>query len=134
MQDLLQAKKKFGQLTWLGLGLCFVLLYSCPVKKFLIIFFDKPHAAKSASGLFLNNTSLQNVKIAYLKREKAKIQAIKPVQMVSPSDPQLFGLIPVSLSSCASDRLPALISLLQLSRKRSLADGPPRYLQDGCLL
>lgn len=115
------------------LGLCFVLLYSCPVKKFLIIYFDKSHSTENASSQFLKNTSLQNVKIAYLRRETSAAAALVSARVISPANPFFQGLLFLSFAS-HRDRMATAISLLQLDRRRAFASDPPRYLQDLSLL
>jgi hypothetical protein len=123
-----QAKKKFRQITWLVLGVCFVLLYSCPVKKFLIICLDKIPPADNATAQFMKAYSAPGVKISYLHKDATVYAVPSAGRSVRPIDPSSFPFLPAMYSRPGSD------SMLQLCA-RSLSDmrvaigGPPRYLQ-----
>jgi len=128
MQGFKQAKKKFGQVTWLIMGLCFVLLYSCPVKKFLILYFDKSQPAESASAQFMKAHSAVSVKIVYLHKDPASYTLgalTRPSRHGIPSHDYIssFYFLTADGKNC-----PAADVLAQL-RQRRLTCGPPRYLQ-----
>jgi hypothetical protein len=128
MLDFQQAKKKFGQITWLMLGLCFVLLYSCPVKKFLILYFDKTHSEENASAHYMKAHSAQSVKIVYLHRDASVYTALSSARPFRPLFPSPWTGILSSYNPTSGDRLPATINLLPLDRQRAFAGDPPRYL------
>ncbi len=75
---------KLRQFTWLSLGLCFAILYSCPVKKFLIVHFDKVNVPVSASSHFDKNSSSRNTKIAYLNRNNFSYKILGSAASVKP--------------------------------------------------
>jgi hypothetical protein len=85
-----QAKKKFRQITWLVLGVCFVLLYSCPVKKFLIICLDKIPPADNATAQFMKAYSAPGVKISYLHKDATVYAVPSAGRSVRPIDPSSF--------------------------------------------
>jgi hypothetical protein len=128
MLDFQQAKKKFGQITWLMLGLCFVLLYSCPVKKFLILYFDKTHSEENASAHYMKAHSAQSVKIVYLHRDASVYTAISSARPFRPLFPSPWTDIPAS-GPTGGGRLSASLNPLQLHSQQSFAGDPPRYLQ-----
>ena len=66
-----QATVQFKKLTWLILGLCFVLLYSCPVKKYLLLKLAGARATESATTQFERDFSSHGERIVYLRRQGA---------------------------------------------------------------
>lgn len=50
------------------LGLCFLLLYSCPVKKYLLLTYGKGRADESATCQFQRGAAGHCERIAYLRR------------------------------------------------------------------
>lgn len=128
MLDFQQAKKKFGQITWLMLGLCFVLLYSCPVKKFLILYFDKTHSEENASAHFMKAHSAQSVKIVYLRRDSfGYTTVLSTARPFRPDFPSPWTSMLASYGPTGGDRLSATINPLQLHSQQAF--DPPRYLQ-----
>jgi hypothetical protein len=89
MQHKAQLTCKLRQFTWLFLGLCFAILYSCPVKKFLIIHFDKVNAPVSASDHVDKSMASRNTRIAYLNRNNFSYYKIpgSPVLAEPPGKP-----------------------------------------------
>jgi hypothetical protein len=126
---------KIGQFTWLFLGLCFVTLYSCPVKKFLIVHFDKVSTPGSASGHIDKHFSSQNTRIAYLNKNNFSFYKIpaSPV-MATPTDEPVIPDWNFLLSA-----LLLFLGLSYAQTKRAAATGtangntiegaPPLYLQ-----
>jgi hypothetical protein len=129
MLDFQQAKKKFGQITWLMLGLCFVLLYSCPVKKFLILYFDKTNSEENASAHYMKAHSSQSVKIVYLHRDASVYTALASARTFRPLFPSPWTGILAAYNPTGRHRLPATINLLPLDLQRAFAGDLPRYLQ-----
>lgn len=70
MERLIQAKIQLKKLLLLVLGLCFVLLYSCPVKKYLLLTFGKARAAQTEACEFQKSHSSHSEKIVYLRRQQ----------------------------------------------------------------
>jgi hypothetical protein len=128
MLDFQQAKKKFGQITWLMLGLCFVLLYSCPVKKFLILYFDKTHSEENASAHFMKAHSAQSVKIVYLHRDASVYAALSSARPFRPLFPSPWTGIPAFGNLTGGNSGSAAATQLPLYHQRAFAGDPPRYL------
>jgi hypothetical protein len=120
-----QAKKKFGQITWLMLGLCFVLLYSCPVKKFLILYFEKPHGEESASAQFMKAHAAQSVKIAYLHRDST---AYTIGSTERPAFPHPRPNLPACAAATTGNSNPGT-SLPSGGQSATFSGDLPRYLQ-----
>ncbi len=128
MYRLTPAKKKCRQISWLVLGVFFVLLYSCPVKKFLIICLDKIQPTDNATAQFMKAYSAPGVKIAYLHKD-ASVYAIPSAgRSVRPIDPAAFPFLPAMFSRPGRDAMLSVCSL-SLSDKQGTIGGPPRYLQ-----
>jgi hypothetical protein len=119
------AKKKCRQVSWLVLGVCFVLLYSCPVKKFLIICLDKIQPPDNATAQFMKAYSAPGVKISYLHKDATVPSAGRSVR---PIDPSSFPFLPAMYARPSVDDLLRACSL-PLSDRRGTIGGPPRYLQ-----
>jgi hypothetical protein len=123
-----QAKKKFGQITWLMLGIFFVLLYSCPVKKFIILYLDKMHPGQSATAQFTKAYSVSGEKIAYLHKDACVYTVATPGRSIRPADPLHVDYLPAAYAAFGTKDLRSI-------RDRSGDDrltftiGPPRYLQ-----
>jgi hypothetical protein len=109
------------------LGVCFVLLYSCPVKKFLIICLDKIHPAENATAQFTKDYSASGVKISYLHKD-ATVYAVPSIgRSVRPIDPSSFPFLPAMYRPSADGLLQ--VCSLSLSDRQGAIGGPPRYLQ-----
>jgi hypothetical protein len=123
-----QAKKKFGQITWLMLGVFFVLLYSCPVKKFIILCLDKAQPGESANAQFMMAHAVSAAKIAYLHKDACVYAVAAPGRSIRPADPLHVDYLPAAYAASGTDDLRGI-------RDRSANDGisfivgPPRYLQ-----
>src|ERR1700744_3862611 len=85
-QTLIQLKK----LSWLMLAFCFVILYSCPVKKYLLLTFGNGRATETQTLQFQKDVYSHAEKIVYLRRQRAKeinsliIHAVRPVVLPAP--------------------------------------------------
>ena len=125
MKGITQAEIRFRQSTWLTLGLCFVLLYSCPVKKFILLQFGKTDPAMTAAAQFKKNLSLQGVKIVYLNRNSPGHTAHTPVRSFNPVMPHLFN------AEMTTSPHPGQADLAtnHLPNGRESADHLPLYLQ-----
>ncbi len=71
MSRLIQTKIQLKKLLLLVLGLCFVLLYSCPVKKYLLLTLGKARAAQTETCEFQKSLSSHSERIVYLRRQSA---------------------------------------------------------------
>jgi hypothetical protein len=121
------AKTKFKQISWLVLGVCFVLLYSCPVKKFLILCLDKIEPGDNATAQFTKGYSAPGVKISYLHKDATVYTVPSAGRSVRPTDPSSISFIPAIYIQLETD------GLLQaggqsLSGVCAALGGPPRYL------
>jgi hypothetical protein len=107
---------------------CFVLLYSCPVKKFLIICLDKIQPPDNATAQFMKACSAPGVKIAYLHKDAAVYAVPSVSRSVRPIDPSSISFLSaIYFQPGADDVLQACG--LSLSDKQDAIGGPPRYLQ-----
>jgi hypothetical protein len=79
-QALIQIKK----LSWLLLGFCFVILYSCPVKKYLLLTFGNGRATESQTLRFEKDVYSHAEKIVYLRRQSVKSVIVITGQVVRP--------------------------------------------------
>jgi hypothetical protein len=79
-QVLIQIKK----LSWLLLGFCFVILYSCPVKKYLLLTFGNGRATDSQTVQFEKDVYSHAEKIVYLRRQSVKSVIVITGQVVRP--------------------------------------------------
>ncbi|HEY4062117.1 MAG TPA: hypothetical protein VGM30_09465 [Puia sp.] len=129
MKSIVSVKIVFRQITWLFLGLCFVVLYSCPVKKFILLTFDKTHPLGTGSSHFRKDLSLQVGKIVYLNRASSRYTVSAPVRVLKPAMPPRFAALTVSSGFTASKHDQPAKQLLQLYRQRAFAIDPPMYLQ-----
>jgi len=129
MKGIETAKMKFRQLAWLFLGLCFVVLYSCPVKKFLLFQFDKTSPPGAGSSHFRKNLSFQSAKIVYLYRNSAGYKTTASARECKPVMPPRLYASPGSFLITGSDPHLPVQRLLQLSRQRAFTIEPPSWLQ-----
>src|ERR1700761_8452905 len=88
----IQARKKVGRISWIILGIFFVLLYSCPVKKFIILYIDKTEPSGSPAAEFLKAYSVSGAKIAYLHKDACLYTVAPAARSVRPADPSDFLL------------------------------------------
>jgi hypothetical protein len=123
-----QAKKKFGQITWLMLGIFFVLLYSCPVKKFIILYLDKTPAGESSTAQFMKAHSVSAAKIAYLHKDACIYTVATPGRSIRPADPLHVDYLPAAYAAFGTDDLPGIRNW-SANDRISFIIGPPRYLQ-----
>ena len=110
------------------LGVCFVLLYSCPVKKFFIICLDKIHPADNATAQFMKAYSAPGVTISYLHKDATVYAVPSAGRSVRPIDPSSFPFQPAMYSQHGEDVLLGACGLC-LSDRQAAIGGPPRYLQ-----
>jgi hypothetical protein len=121
-------KKKCRQISWLVLGVCFVLLYSCPVKKFLILCLDKIQPAENSTAQFTKGYSAPGVKISYLHKDATVYTVPSAGRSVRPTDPSSLSFLSAIYFQSGAD---ALLQACNMSLSGSQGDtgGPPRYLQ-----
>ena len=110
------------------LGVCFVLLYSCPVKKFLIICLDKIQPPDTATAQFMKACSAPGVKIAFLHKDATVYAVPSAGRSVRPPDPSAFPFLPAMHSQPPAGDMLQVCSL-SLSARQRVIGGPPRYLQ-----
>jgi hypothetical protein len=79
-----QAQLQIKKLSWLLLAGSFVLLYSCPVKKYLLLTFGNGRATETQSPQFQKDVCSHTEKIVYLRRQSAKTVVIIIGQVVRP--------------------------------------------------
>jgi hypothetical protein len=129
MERLIQAKIQFKKLTWLVLGLCFVLLYSCPVKKYLLLTFGKARAAQTEGCEFQKSLSSHCEKIVYLRRQSAKPIVVIANRALRPVKPAALTLLTAAnfIKDFADCRV--AIGRAVLARNGVIAGAPPRYLE-----
>jgi hypothetical protein len=123
-----QAKKKFGQITWLMLGIFFVLLYSCPVKKFIILVLDKTQPGESANAQFMKAYSVSGEKIAYLHKDACVYTAATPGRSIRPADPLHVDYLSAAYSAFGTGDLGGP-QARPANDRITFTIGPPRYLQ-----
>jgi hypothetical protein len=127
MNGFTQTKIQVKKLTWLTLGLCFALLYSCPVKKYLLLTYGNARAAESATCQFQKDVTGHCERIAYLRRPCLKAIGGVLVAAIRPATPPvLFSLS--SLAYRADCR--AAIGQAMIARNGAIAGAPPRYLEE----
>ena len=110
------------------LGVCFVLLYSCPVKKFFIICLDKIHPADNATAQFMKAYSAPGVTISYLHKDATVYAVPSAGRSVRPIDPSSIAFLPAMFSRPGADVLMRACGLSIQGRLGAIG-GPPRYLQ-----
>jgi hypothetical protein len=95
-QTLIQFKK----LSWLLLAGCFVLLYSCPVKKYLLLTFGNGRATETQSLQFQKDVYSHAEKIVYLRRQSAKTVITITGQVVRPLMSPVLSFFVVDRDNC----------------------------------
>ena len=110
------------------LGVFFVLLYSCPVKKFIILYLDKTHPGQSATAQFTKAYSVSGEKIAYLHKDSSVYTVATPGRSTRPADPLHVDYLPAAYAAFGTDDLPG-ISDRSADDRIPFIIGPPRYLQ-----
>ncbi|HEV2482484.1 MAG TPA: hypothetical protein VGS79_22620 [Puia sp.] len=126
MNGFSQAAIQFKKFTWLALGLCFVLLYSCPVKKYLLLTYGKARADESATCQFQKDASGHCERIAYLKRTCRKCFGVV-TSAVRPSTPPVLQFFSCSFSPSYDNH--AVFGRAVSARNGAIAGAPPRYLE-----
>lgn len=126
MNGFSQAAIQFKKLTWLALGLCFMLFYSCPVKKYLLLHFGKARADESATCQFQKDATGHCDRIAYLKRTCRKGLGVV-TSAVRPSTPPVLQFFSTSFFP-SYDHHTVLDRALS-ARHVAIAGDPPRYLE-----
>lgn len=127
MNGFTKAKIQVKKLTWLTLGFCFVLLYSCPVKKYLLLTYGKARADESATCQFQKDVTFHCERIVYLRRPCVKSIGVVIAVAVRPA-------VPPTIFSFSSSVFPhdcrAAIGCAMLARNSAIAGAPPRYLEE----
>src|SRR6185437_4915396 len=122
MNGFSQAAIQFKKLTWLLLGLCFLLLYSCPVKKYLLLHFGMARADESAICQFQTDATGHCERIAYLKRTCRKCFGVVTAG-IGPSTPPVVQFFSCSfLGSCGGQ---AHVGRALSARNGGITGGPP---------
>jgi hypothetical protein len=130
MNGFTKATIQIKKLTWLTLGLCFTLLYSCPVKKYFLLTYGRARADESATCQFQRDVTGHCDRIAYLRRPCIKTIRVVVAAAIRPSVPPL--LYSLSSPGYRHDFLTA-IGRVMLARNSAIAGAPPRYLEEQCL-
>ncbi len=125
MQGLTQANIQIKKLTWLVLGVCFVLLYSCPVKKYLLLTFGKARAAETEGREFQKSGSSHCEKIVYLHREPAVLLVVASGRELRPVMPPAFTFFTTPIFSDVDNHHLETADRALLARD----GGPPLYLE-----
>ena len=126
MNGFSQAAIQLKKLTWLALGLCFVLLYSCPVKKYLLLHFGKARADESATCQFQKDATGHCERIAYLKRTCRKCFGVVTTN-IRPSTPPVMQFF--SCSFFPSYDHHAIFGRALSAHNAAIIGDPPRYLE-----
>src|ERR1700760_1319454 len=123
MNGLQTAAIQIKKLTWLVLGLCFVLLYSCPVKKYLLLTYGKARADESATCSFQRDATGHCERIAYLRRPCFKSVGSVLAAAIRPATPPMFQFF--SLSFATNTGQQAVVRAAS-GRNGAIAGAPPR--------
>jgi hypothetical protein len=128
MNGFTKSKVQVKKLAWLTLGLFFAFLYSCPVKKYLLLTYGKARADESATCQFQKDAGFQGERIVYLRRPCLKTVGVVVAAAVRPAIPPKF----FSLSSfpCRYDDGRVNVRRSVFSRNSAIAGSPPRYLEE----
>lgn len=127
MKEFSQAKMQIKKLTWLMLGLCFLLLYSCPVKKYLLLTYGKGRADESATCQFQRGAAGHCERIAYLRRPCLKSIRGLLAAAIRPATPPALHFFSLFFSIHQDCRV--AIGRAMLARNGAIAGAPPRYLE-----
>lgn len=118
-----QTRIQFKKLSWLLLAGCFVLLYSCPVKKYLLLTFGNGRATETQSLQFQKDVYSHTEKIVYLRRQSAKTVITIAGQVVRPVLLPVFGFFVVDRDNCR-----AAIGEAVQDRNSVIGGAPPLWL------
>ena len=110
------------------LGIFFVLLYSCPVKKFIILYLDKTQPGESSTAQLMNAHSVSAAKIAYLHKDACVYTVAAPGRSIRPADPLHVDYLPAAYAAFGTDDLMGIRDN-SANDHLSFIIGPPRYLQ-----
>lgn len=111
------------------LGLCFVLLYSCPVKKYLLLTFGGARATETESCEYQKNLSSHSEKIVYLRRQSIPPRVIVAGRANRPVMPPEFTLLTATSFATYFNNCRNAINRAVLARNNAIAGAPPRYLE-----
>jgi hypothetical protein len=118
-----QALIQFKKLCWLLLGFSFLVLYSCPVKKYFLLTFGNGRATETQSLQFQKDVYSHAEKIVYLRRQSARSvltivgQTVRPVMT-----PLLSFFVPIRNISREA------IGRAVIARNRAVEGAPPLWL------
>jgi hypothetical protein len=118
-----QTHIQFKKLSWLLLTGCFVLLYSCPVKKYLLLTFGNGRATETQSLQFQKDVYSHTEKIVYLRRQSAKTVVTITGQVVRPLMSPVLSFFVVDRDNCRA----AIGKALQ-DRNSVIGGAPPLWL------
>jgi len=110
------------------LGIFFVLLYSCPVKKFIILYLDKTQPGESATAQFMKAYSVSGGKIAYLHKDASVYTVAAAGKSIRPADPLHVDYLPAAYAALGAENLRG-IQDRPANDRMTFTIGPPRYLQ-----
>jgi len=127
---LVQLKK----LSWLLLGFCFVVLYSCPVKKYLLLTFGNGRATETRTLQFQKDVYSHADKIVYLRRQSAKSICTLTYLVVRPTGQPVNLFLAVSSFATGRDNSSEAIGRAVLAHNAAIGSAPPRWLAGKRLL
>jgi hypothetical protein len=119
-----QAQIQFKKLSWLLLAACFVLLYSCPVKKYLLLTFGNGRATETQSLQFQKDVYSHTEKIVYLRRQSARSVITITGQVVRQVLSPEFSFFATIIRDNSREAIGKAI----LSRNRAIGGAPPLWL------
>ena len=111
------------KLSWLLLAGSFVLLYSCPVKKYLLLTFGNGRATETQSPQFQRDVYSHAEKIVYLRRQSAKTVTTIIGQVVRPLMSTVSSFFVVDRDDCRAATGEAL-----QDRNPVIGGAPPLWL------
>ena len=126
MQGLTNAKITCRRLTWLLIGFCFVVLYSCPVKKYLLMTFAGASATETSTSSYQKDLTSYSVKIVYLSRRSTGYTIFAPSRAVRPVLPMPFQ--DFTLAVRGDDA--GCVAAMKHARQGAFDSAPPRWLED----
>ena len=124
-QTLIQIKRQ----SWLLLALSFVLLYSCPVKKYLLLTFGNGRATETQSPQFQKDVYSHAEKIVYLRRQSARSISAGNFQVVRLIGQPVDHFIVISFFATDRDDSREAVGRAVLARNRATGGAPPRWLE-----
>jgi hypothetical protein len=127
MQGFTQTKNTSRRFIWLSAGLCFVLLYSCPVRKYLLMTVAGAHATESPASSFEKDLSSYNARIVYLSRRSSGQPVITLIRAARPVLPLPFAAFVTGFSQATDTHAVNTLSARRQARNEGRPPGwtPP---------